>query len=143
LCSHSLAAAGKELRGQPPRHEATAICHGDMIEIFQSDDGEGLWDLSPSAVSFAYDDKSLLLHVIPRVRNIQDTVLIGLIAILAHRQNGNRATIRAKNRSGISVPRPCRLLMMTNRCCFMSRRLAAEFFTSCRVIDVSRSGQSL
>lgn len=37
--------------------------NGDMIEIFQSDDGEGLWDLSPSAVSFAYDDKSLLLHV--------------------------------------------------------------------------------
>ncbi|KAJ5463640.1 HelicaseC-terminal [Penicillium sp. IBT 31633x] len=36
---------------------------GEMIELFQSDDGEGLWDLSPSVVSFAYDDKSLLLHV--------------------------------------------------------------------------------
>lgn len=36
---------------------------GKMIEIFESEDGEGLWDLSPSSVSFAHDDQSLLLHV--------------------------------------------------------------------------------
>ncbi|KAJ5114541.1 hypothetical protein NUU61_000300 [Penicillium alfredii] len=37
--------------------------NGEMIEIFKSDDGEGLWNLSPSAVSFAQDDKSLLIQV--------------------------------------------------------------------------------
>lgn len=36
--------------------------NGEMIEIFKSSDGKGLWDLSPSSVSFAYDDKSLLLQ---------------------------------------------------------------------------------
>ena len=37
--------------------------NGEMIEVFRSDDGKGQWDLSPSAVSFAYDDKSLFIQV--------------------------------------------------------------------------------
>lgn len=37
--------------------------NGEMIEVFESSDGKGLWDLSPSVVSFAQDDNSLLLHV--------------------------------------------------------------------------------
>lgn len=37
--------------------------NGGMIEVFASRDGEGLWDLSPSDVSFAYDDQSLLVQV--------------------------------------------------------------------------------
>lgn len=36
---------------------------GEMIEVFESPDGQGSWDLSPSAVSFAQDDKSLLIQV--------------------------------------------------------------------------------
>lgn len=36
---------------------------GEMIEVFESADGQGLWDLSPSALWFAYDDKSLLVQV--------------------------------------------------------------------------------
>lgn len=36
--------------------------NGEMIEVFESADGKGGWDLSPSAVSFAHDDKSLLLQ---------------------------------------------------------------------------------
>lgn len=36
--------------------------NGQMIEIFKSPDGNGLWDLSPSSVSFAYDNKSLLIQ---------------------------------------------------------------------------------
>lgn len=37
--------------------------NGEMIEAFSSPDGNGLWDLSPSEVSFAYDNKSLLVQV--------------------------------------------------------------------------------
>lgn len=37
--------------------------NGEMIEVFESTDGKGQWDSSPSAVSFAYDDKSLLIQV--------------------------------------------------------------------------------
>ncbi|RJE18454.1 dipeptidylpeptidase [Aspergillus sclerotialis] len=37
--------------------------NGEMVEVFASPDGEGLWNLSPSEVSFAYDDQSLLIHV--------------------------------------------------------------------------------
>lgn len=36
--------------------------NGEMIELFESPDGKGLWDLSPSSVSFAHDDKSLFLQ---------------------------------------------------------------------------------
>ncbi|KAJ5218243.1 uncharacterized protein N7498_000342 [Penicillium cinerascens] len=36
--------------------------NGDMIEVFESADGKGQWDLSPSSISFAYDDKSLLIQ---------------------------------------------------------------------------------
>ncbi|KAE8346850.1 hypothetical protein BDV24DRAFT_122319 [Aspergillus arachidicola] len=36
---------------------------GEMIEAFASPDGEGLWHLSPSAVTFANDDQSLLVQV--------------------------------------------------------------------------------
>ncbi|CAG8027630.1 unnamed protein product [Penicillium salamii] len=43
---------------------------GTMIEIFESDNGEGLWDLSPSSVAFAHDDKSLLLHVEEQGRGV-------------------------------------------------------------------------
>ncbi|KAI9934482.1 hypothetical protein ASPWEDRAFT_175211 [Aspergillus wentii DTO 134E9] len=37
--------------------------NGEMIEAFPSSDGKGAWKLSPSAVSFAHDDKSLLVQV--------------------------------------------------------------------------------
>lgn len=37
--------------------------NGQTIEIFESSDGVGQWDLSPRAISFAYDDKSLLIQV--------------------------------------------------------------------------------
>ena len=37
--------------------------NGEMIEIFASSDGEGAWNLSPSEVSFAHDDQSLLIQV--------------------------------------------------------------------------------
>ncbi|KAJ5591808.1 uncharacterized protein N7459_002177 [Penicillium hispanicum] len=37
--------------------------NGEMIEVFESSDGKGLWNLSPSAVSFAHDDRSLLIQV--------------------------------------------------------------------------------
>lgn len=36
--------------------------NGQMLEVFKSPDGNGLWELSPSSVSFAYDDKSLLIQ---------------------------------------------------------------------------------
>lgn len=35
---------------------------GEMYEVFESADGKGQWDLSPSAVSFAHDDRSFLLQ---------------------------------------------------------------------------------
>lgn len=44
--------------------------NGEMIEVFESPDGEGLWDLSPSALSFAYDDKSLLIQVEEKGRGV-------------------------------------------------------------------------
>ncbi|KAJ5899859.1 Helicase C-terminal [Penicillium taxi] len=37
--------------------------NGAMIEVFETSDGKGLWDHSPSAISFAHDDKSLLVQV--------------------------------------------------------------------------------
>ncbi|OJJ46244.1 hypothetical protein ASPZODRAFT_97960 [Penicilliopsis zonata CBS 506.65] len=37
--------------------------NGELVEIFESPDGRGLWDLSPSAISFASDDQSLLIQV--------------------------------------------------------------------------------
>lgn len=36
---------------------------GETIEVFASPDGQGQWDLSPAAVSFANDDRSLLIQV--------------------------------------------------------------------------------
>lgn len=36
---------------------------GEMIEIFASPDGEGAWPLSPSGLTFAHDDKSLIIQV--------------------------------------------------------------------------------
>ncbi|KAI9373192.1 Alpha/Beta hydrolase protein [Aspergillus egyptiacus] len=36
--------------------------NGEMIELFASADGKGLWNLSPSALNFSNDDKSLLIH---------------------------------------------------------------------------------
>ncbi|KAJ9214466.1 hypothetical protein DTO166G4_3870 [Paecilomyces variotii] len=36
---------------------------GRLIEIFESRDGEGLWNLSPNTISFSYDDESLLIQV--------------------------------------------------------------------------------
>lgn len=50
---------------------------GKMIEIFESEDGEGLWDLSPSSVSFAYDDQSLLLHVEKEGRGVLYQLSLG------------------------------------------------------------------
>lgn len=44
--------------------------NGEMIEVFQSADGNGLWELSPSAVSFAHDDKSLLVQVEEKGRGV-------------------------------------------------------------------------
>lgn len=35
---------------------------GQMIELFESKDGKGLWDLSPSSISFSHDDKSLFIQ---------------------------------------------------------------------------------
>ncbi|OJJ88828.1 oligopeptidase family protein [Aspergillus glaucus CBS 516.65] len=43
---------------------------GEMIEVFQSADGKGLWELSPSGVSFAHDDKSLLVQVEEKGRGV-------------------------------------------------------------------------
>ncbi|KAJ5664720.1 hypothetical protein N7462_011533 [Penicillium macrosclerotiorum] len=37
--------------------------NGEMFEVFESSDRKGAWELSPSAVSFAHDDKSLLVQV--------------------------------------------------------------------------------
>ncbi|KAF9894279.1 DEIH-box ATPase [Aspergillus nanangensis] len=37
--------------------------NGEMIEIFASSDGTGLWNLSPYGLGFANDDQSLLLQV--------------------------------------------------------------------------------
>ncbi|KAA8642264.1 hypothetical protein EYZ11_006660 [Aspergillus tanneri] len=37
--------------------------NGEMIEVFASPDGEGLWHLSPSALTFANDDRSLFVQV--------------------------------------------------------------------------------
>ncbi|KAI2785878.1 hypothetical protein POX_h09640 [Penicillium oxalicum] len=37
--------------------------NGEMLEIFKTDDGKGGWPLSPSALSFAQDGKSLLVQV--------------------------------------------------------------------------------
>ena len=36
---------------------------GELFEIFESLDGEGLWDLSPAALSFGQDDESFLIQV--------------------------------------------------------------------------------
>ncbi|KAJ5777056.1 Oligopeptidase family protein [Penicillium odoratum] len=44
--------------------------NGEMIEVFGSSDGKGLWDLSPSALSFAHDDKSLLIQTEERGRGV-------------------------------------------------------------------------
>lgn len=43
---------------------------GQMIEALASSDGEGSWDLSPSEVSFAYDNKSLLIQTEERGRGV-------------------------------------------------------------------------
>ncbi|PKY06992.1 oligopeptidase family protein [Aspergillus campestris IBT 28561] len=44
--------------------------NGEMIEAFASSDGEGLWSLSPSSLSFAEDDKSLFVSVEEKGRGI-------------------------------------------------------------------------
>ncbi|KAJ5097615.1 hypothetical protein N7456_008336 [Penicillium angulare] len=36
--------------------------NGEMIEVFESPDGKGHWELSPSALSFSHDDKSLFIQ---------------------------------------------------------------------------------
>jgi pre-mRNA-splicing helicase BRR2 len=43
---------------------------GEMIEVFQTSDGEGQWDLSPSAVSWSQDNKSLFLQVEEKGRGV-------------------------------------------------------------------------
>ncbi|CAL5867797.1 uncharacterized protein PFLUO_LOCUS2018 [Penicillium psychrofluorescens] len=37
--------------------------NAEMIEVFESSDGKGSWQLSPSAISFAQGDQSLLINV--------------------------------------------------------------------------------
>lgn len=43
---------------------------GQLIEVFGTSDGVGQWDLSPSAVSWAQDDKSLFIQVEEKGRGV-------------------------------------------------------------------------
>lgn len=44
--------------------------NGEMIEVFKSDVGNGSWEYSPYGVSFAHDDKSLLVQVEQQGRGV-------------------------------------------------------------------------